>query len=291
MSTSSGHSRLHALHSRQRSRISCRRSSPSAACGSGCDSARTRAFARPRVAWSSSRVAMYDGHMTPVSVLRQRPMFMQRSAAVRIPSGPSKRIVVGSGAARGSAGSRRCSVIGPASTILPGLRTPLRVEEALDLAHRLVDLVAEHAPVERAADEAVAVLGGVDAAVAQHHLGHLLRDLAHDVHAAGGAQVDERPDVQAADRAVAVEAGLEAARVEQRLHLGDVLVQALGRDGGVLDERERPARAAARRHQQPEPRLAHVEHRRLVGRVRRAQRVVAVAVLAPTPARARRGAR
>ena len=35
MSTLSGHSLLHALHSRQRSRISCRRSSPSAARGSG----------------------------------------------------------------------------------------------------------------------------------------------------------------------------------------------------------------------------------------------------------------
>ena len=58
MSTDSGHSLLHALHSRQRSRISCRRSSPSAACGSGSLSALTSAFARPRVACSSSRVAM-----------------------------------------------------------------------------------------------------------------------------------------------------------------------------------------------------------------------------------------
>ena len=39
MSTPSGHSLLHALHSRHRSRMSCSRSSPSAAVGSGCDSA------------------------------------------------------------------------------------------------------------------------------------------------------------------------------------------------------------------------------------------------------------
>ena len=62
--------------------------------------------------------------MTPASVLRQAPIRWQRSAAPRIPPAPSKRRCVASGAGAGSAGSRRCSVIAGASTILPGFRRP-----------------------------------------------------------------------------------------------------------------------------------------------------------------------
>jgi hypothetical protein len=142
---------------------------------------------------------------------------------------------------RGGRQRRVAQVVGhrPGVDDLARVEHTVRVEQALDLAHRLVDLVAEHPPVERAADEPVAMLGGVDPAVAEHHLGDLLRHLGHHVHPTRRAQVDERADVQAADRAVAVEAGLEAAVVEQRLHLGDVVVEPLGRHGRVLDEGER----------------------------------------------------
>jgi hypothetical protein len=58
MSTDSGHSLLHALHSRQRSRISRRRSSPSAAPGSGLRECLHERVGAPAVACSSSRVAM-----------------------------------------------------------------------------------------------------------------------------------------------------------------------------------------------------------------------------------------
>ena len=53
--------------------------------GRARDSALTSALARPRVECSSSRVAMYDGHIAPVVLLRHSPMFMQRSAAPRMP--------------------------------------------------------------------------------------------------------------------------------------------------------------------------------------------------------------
>ena len=98
---------------------------------------------------------------------------------------------------------------------------------------------------------------------------------------AGLGQVDERADVQAADRAVPVPAGGQAVAVEDLLEARDVVVQPLGRDRRVLDERERPAGAAAGGHQQPEPRLADLGERLLLGGGLGAQRVVAVAVAAP----------
>ena len=124
MSTPSGHSVVHALHIRHRSRISCSRSPPSAVAGSGSLSAFTRALARPRVECSSSRVAMYDGHITPDVLLRHSPMFMHRSAAARMPPTTSKSSCVLIGTAGVMAASRRLSVIGAASTILPGFSVP-----------------------------------------------------------------------------------------------------------------------------------------------------------------------
>ena len=76
--------------------------------------------------------------------------------------------------AGGSAASRRFSVIGGASTIFPGFRRPSGSKSGLDLAHRRVELGAEHAAVELAAGEAIPVLAGVDAAVAHHQLEDLL---------------------------------------------------------------------------------------------------------------------
>ncbi len=95
---------------------------PALPCGSGSDSALTSALARPRVVCSSSRVAMNDGHITPVDPFRHTPMFMQRSAAPRIPPVASNDRSVVSGWAAGSTGSRRLSVIEGASTILPGFK-------------------------------------------------------------------------------------------------------------------------------------------------------------------------
>ena len=53
-------------------------------------------LARPRVECFSSRVARYDGHMTPVSSLRHRPTPTQRStAAWMLPSSSAKEKCVG----------------------------------------------------------------------------------------------------------------------------------------------------------------------------------------------------
>jgi hypothetical protein len=66
---------------------------------------------------------MNDGHMTPLAVLRHSPMFMQRSAAARMP--PSAKLSrVATAGAGPRAGSRRCSVMAGASTILPGFMRP-----------------------------------------------------------------------------------------------------------------------------------------------------------------------
>jgi hypothetical protein len=48
----------------------------------------------------------------------------------------------------------------------------------LTLAERRVEVVAEHARVERAADAAVAVLGGVDTVELRHQRGDLVGDAA-----------------------------------------------------------------------------------------------------------------
>ena len=69
--------------------------------------------------------------------------------------------------------------------------------------------------------------------------------------------------------------------VEDRAERLDVVAEALGRDRRVLDERGGPARALAGGHQQPEAGLADLGQRVLLGGGLGAQRVVAVAVLAP----------
>src|SRR6266571_2453275 len=80
-STPTGHSALHARHSRQRSSVSSTPSSPSPASASRPVIARRSVFARPRVTSFSSRVAMYDGHIVPSSFLRQAPTPLHISTA------------------------------------------------------------------------------------------------------------------------------------------------------------------------------------------------------------------
>src|ERR1700757_4684753 len=86
MSTETGHSDLQALQERQRSRDSL----TSLFCHwlgriSPCMSSQSM-WARSRVEWSSSPVAMKLGHMVPASVLRQAPTPTQRRVAeARLP--------------------------------------------------------------------------------------------------------------------------------------------------------------------------------------------------------------
>jgi hypothetical protein len=140
------------------------------------------------------------------------------------------------------------------------------VEQALDAAHRLVQVVAEDPAVELAAHTAVAVLAGVHAVELVDQREDLLGDRAHRLDLARCGEVHERPDVQAADRAVPVPAGGEPVGVEDLLEARDVVAEALGRHRGVLDERQRPARAGAGGHEQAEAGLADVGQRLLLGR-------------------------
>src|SRR6266850_7117635 len=73
MSTLDGHSALQPLHSRQRSMTSKSRLPWNSVAGIRPDSTARSALARPRVECSSSRVAMYEGHIVPSSFLRQTP--------------------------------------------------------------------------------------------------------------------------------------------------------------------------------------------------------------------------
>ena len=267
--------------------MSCRRSSPSAALGSGCDSARTSALARPRVLCSSSRVAMYDGHITPVDPLRHTPMFMHRSAAPRMPPVPLNESRVD----RSNAGGQRdvSDALAHRWRVddLPRIHQRMRVEEQLQLAHRRVERVAENDAVELAASEAVAVLAGVGSAEFADEVANLGGDGAHRRHLIGTGQIHERTDVQTPDRAVTVEAGHQAVSLQDGAETSHILGQAGRIDGGVLDERHRPARALARGHQQPQPGRSDLEQRRLLLRCRGTKRVIAMAMCA---ARARQAA-
>src|SRR5512138_373144 len=97
MSTFDGHSALQPLHSRQRSITSYRRRPAKSASGTLPESTARSALARPRVECSSSRVAMYEGHIVPSSFLRQTPTPLHIStAAVKPPWAPKSSSVLGS---------------------------------------------------------------------------------------------------------------------------------------------------------------------------------------------------
>src|SRR5215831_5971002 len=85
MSTLDGHSALHPLHSRQRSITSCSRLPAKSAAGTLPESTARSALARPRVECSSSRVAMYEGHIVPSSFFRQTPTPLHISTAAANP--------------------------------------------------------------------------------------------------------------------------------------------------------------------------------------------------------------
>lgn len=81
MSTLDGHSALHDLHSRHRSSTWYIRSDWTSSIGSAPDIAARSAFARPLVECSSSRVAMYEGHIAPELTFRHAPTPLHRSIA------------------------------------------------------------------------------------------------------------------------------------------------------------------------------------------------------------------
>src|SRR3979411_3012180 len=143
MSTETGHSDLQALQERQRS-------SDSLTCWfchwlgriSPCMSSHRR-WARPRVEWSSSPVAMKLGHMVPASVLRQGTAPTQRGLAGFV-VGAETEVFVG--------------LVGVDE--LAGVHAVGGVEDALEGAEGFHQLFAEHLGEERAAALAVPGLSG-----------------------------------------------------------------------------------------------------------------------------------
>src|SRR5229473_5331101 len=95
MSTPVGHSRLQPLQLTHKSRVSYISCEANAPAPSWPEIARRRVFARPRVRCCSSRVARYEGHMTP-SALRQAPLLLHISTAPPKPpdSGQSSAVLI-----------------------------------------------------------------------------------------------------------------------------------------------------------------------------------------------------
>src|SRR5580704_7095802 len=120
MSTDDGHSLLHPLHDRHKTSASRTESSAKPPGIKSVVNASNRMRARPRVEWISSRVAMYEGHIEPASVLRHLPIPTHRSAAPASPSSALKSKCVLSGSGRYCAPCLRCESSGKGSTRLPG---------------------------------------------------------------------------------------------------------------------------------------------------------------------------
>ena len=103
MSTLAGHSVLHALQLKQRDRACSRSSDPKRFAPVPLNSWRNR-FARPRVESRSSRVAIYDGHITPPDAanFRHTPAPLHRPSAAPKPPSARHRKPVGTGAREGT---------------------------------------------------------------------------------------------------------------------------------------------------------------------------------------------
>ncbi len=214
--------------------------------------------------------------MTPVPVLRQAPMRWQRSAAPRMPPCSANDSRVSIGPAGGSAGSRRSAVIATGSTITPGLRrlcgsnssfvrciasyrSSPKMRSLKRLRTRPSPCSDEFTPPNSATSSMTSVATASIVAIPPG-----------SVRSTNGRMWRQPTDAWPYQPAV------RPWRVEDRLEARDVVVEPLGRHRGVLDERERPARALAGRHQQAEAGLADVGERGLLGRRLGHDRVVRV---------------
>src|SRR5580658_10089606 len=96
MSTFVGQSEAHALHERQRSSASRTSALRQFAGVRSAWNISPSTLARPRVEWTSSRVARYEGHIVAASSRRQRPTPTHRNeACISDPLSLSKEYPVG----------------------------------------------------------------------------------------------------------------------------------------------------------------------------------------------------
>src|SRR5687767_4413779 len=139
--------------------------------------------------------------------------------------------------------------------LLPRIQPAVRVEEALERAHRAIQLLAENPAIELAPHEPVAVLARVHPPELRHERTHLLGHTAQRVHGSWLRQVHERPDVKTSRRRVPVEPRPETVSPQQLREPLGVLRQLSWIDSRVFDERDRSLPALPRGAEQPEPRL------------------------------------
>ena len=115
-------------------------------------------------------------------------------------------------------------------------------------------------------------------AVLEHQLGDFLGDGLELAHAFLGLEVDHRPHMKAADRGVRIDAGRRPVARDDLQELVDIVAQVLGRDRGVLDERDRLG-VSFLGHRKPQRHRAELPHACLRRRVRDGQMAIAQPVL------------
>ena len=131
------------------------------------------------------------------------------------------------------------------------------VEQVLHRLERADDAGAEHALVELAADDAVAVLAAVRPLVLAHQGEALLGDGAHGADVRRVLHVQDGADVQAADAGVGVPGALGAVLGEHVVQALGVVGQVVQAHGAVLDEGHRLP-VAAHGHHDVQPGLPHL---------------------------------
>ena len=134
-----------------------------------------RTLARPRVECCSSRVAMYDGHIVPSSVLRHAPRPLHISMA---PATPPFRVVEERDRISSRVAGAEAQVGREWRSVndLAGIEDAVWIEGLLDRAERVVERRTEHLLHERAAHEAVAMLTGERSAELEHEIGDVVGD-------------------------------------------------------------------------------------------------------------------
>ena len=196
---------------------------------------------------------------------------------------PLGREVEQRGRRRGRIARAVAEVLGEPRAVhdVAGVQEVPRVERALEVPVSLEDPGSVHPLEEGAPGPAVPVLARDRAAVLEHQLGDLARDRADLREAARGLEVDDGTDVQAPDGAVAVVGGGGAVTGQDRAEARHELGEVLGVDGRVLDEGDRLP-VPLHPEEEPEPGLAELPDRLLLGRVEDDVRRVAEAL--PFPA-------
>src|SRR5262249_2990154 len=122
----------------------------------------------------------------------------------------------------------------------------------------------------------VAVLARKSAAKLKDQVGDFLSNLGELCYALLLLEVDDRPHVEQTHGRVSIEASPRVVPLKNLLKAGDVVAQPIGRNGRVLDKRDRLG-IAILRHRQPEGCLAQLPQAGLRRRLECAMNMIAKA--------------